>query len=85
MGYQMRRNRIAVAVIGGVLLGITGMSGAADAAKCGTRPDGKVNLEDPTTWASPGEVVSYINSGLGVHASGVPGETVRLVCAGPNP
>ena len=81
----MRRNRIAVAVIGGVLLAITGMGGAADAAKCGGRPDGVVDLNDFSTWASPGEVVSYINSGLGVHAGGVPGELVRVVCSGPNP
>ncbi len=78
----MQKKRIAVALAAGTLLGFTGVSGSADAARCGGQPDGLVDLGDVSTWASPGEVVSFINSGLGVHASGVPGQTVKLFCGG---
>lgn len=61
----MRKNRIAIAVTAGALLGLTGMSGAADAARCGGQPDGIVDPGGPGTgtWDSPGEVISYFQHG----------------------
>ena len=83
----MRKNRIAVAVTAGVLLGFTGMSGAADAARCGDKPDFEVELPGPNdTWDSPGEVISYLNKNGIVRSSELPpaGQLVKLLCAGPN-
>ncbi len=78
----MQKKRIAVALAAGTLLGFTGMSGSADARRCGGQPDGYVDLNDVGTWASPGEVVSFINSDLSLHATGAPGVTVKLFCGG---
>ena len=86
----MRRNRIAIAVCGGMLLGVTSMSGGVDAAKCGGQPDGIVDLAggpESGTWDSPGEVVSFITTNLGsevLRDGGPPGQLVKLLCAGPN-
>ena len=84
----MRRNRIAIAVTAGVLLGFTGMSGAADAAKCGARPDGEVLLPEPNdSWDSPGEVISFLNRNGITRSSDFDapaGQLVKLLCAGPN-
>jgi hypothetical protein len=84
----MRRNRIAIAVTAGVLLGFTGMSGAADAAKCGARPDGIVLLPGPNdSWDSPGEVIGYLNKTGEARSSDFEapaGQLVKLLCAGPN-
>jgi len=83
----MRRNRIAIAVCGGLLLGAASMSGGVDAAKCGDKPDGIVVLPGPNdSWDSPGEVISYLNSELGVRSSTLPpaGQLVKLLCGGPN-
>ncbi len=81
----MGKNRIAIAVAAGALLGFTGMSGAADAARCGGRPDGVVDPGNPGTWASPGEVISYFNTVLGVHSNqfpAPPGAEVSALCGG---
>lgn len=83
----MRKNRIAIAVTAGALLGLTGMSGAADAARCGGQPDGIVDPSGPGTgtWDSPGEVISYFNTVVGVHSNlfpAPPGSDVKAFCAG---
>jgi hypothetical protein len=84
----MRRNRIAIAVTAGAVLGFTGMSGAADAAKCGAQPDGIVVLPGPdASWDSPGEVISYLNKNGITRSSDFDapaGQLVKLLCAGPN-
>ena len=86
-GIRMRRNRIAIAVCGGLLLGVTSMSGGVNAARCGGWPD-KVVTPDPATWASPGEVISFFNS-AGDHHDPKAGDTpagliVVEFCQGPN-
>ena len=82
----MRKNRIAIAVTAGALLGFTGMSGVADAARCGGQPDGIVDPSGPGTgtWDSPGEVISYFNTVVGVHSNvfAPPGAEVKALCAG---
>ena len=81
----MRRNRIAIAVTAGVLLGFTGMGGAADAARCGGQPDGIVVLPGPDeSWDSPGEVIGYLNKNGIVRSSDLPpaGQLVKLLCGG---
>ena len=82
----MRKNRIAIAVSVGALLGFTAMSGAVDAARCGGQPDGVVDPSGPGTgtWDSPGEVISYFNTVLGIHSNvfAPPGAEVKALCAG---
>ena len=81
----MRKNRIAIAVTAGALLGLMGMSGGADASRCGAQPDGIVELPGPNeTWDSPGEVISYLNTN-GIRSNtfdAPPGQLVKQLCAG---
>lgn len=81
----MRKKVLAVAATAGVLMGFTGLSGTADAARCGRRPDGIVDPGNIGTWASPGEVISYFNTVLGVHSNqfpAPPGAEVAALCGG---
>ena len=82
----MKKNRIAIAVCGGLVLGFAGMSGGVDAARCGGQPDGIVDLSGPNaTWDSPGEVVSYLNVTAGVRSStfdAPAGQLVSALCGG---
>jgi len=67
-GVMMMGRARGVVVAGVVAAAILGMAGSADAAGSNGRsycsgssaPDGVVNPEDPTTWNSPGEIVSFL-------------------------
>jgi hypothetical protein len=76
----MNTKRIILAASLGVAISGLATAGSAGASRCGDRPDGVVVLGDFSTYASPGEVVSYIASN-GDHP-GVPGQVVKAVCAG---
>ncbi len=82
----MKRTKVALAVALGVSFGAVGFVGSADASRCGEMPDGEVELPGPNeTWASPGEVVSYVTTNLGSEAlrdGGPPGQLVKQVCGG---
>jgi hypothetical protein len=76
----MKIKHICVAASLGVAVAGLATAGSAGAARCGDMPDGVVVLGDFSTYASPGEVVSYIVTNGG-HV-GVPGQVVKAVCAG---
>jgi hypothetical protein len=77
----MRARKIALAVLVGVVLSGAGLTASpASASRCGNMPDGYVDLGDISTWASPGEVISYLNSqGIRTIRAGL---TVRQLCGG---
>jgi len=78
---------MAAAAVTGALFGVMALAGPGEAARCGARPDGIVDPSGPEsgTWDSPGEVISYFNTELGIRSSefdAPPGQTVRALCAG---
>jgi hypothetical protein len=79
-GSIMNIKRIILAASLGVAVGGLATAGPAGASRCGGMPDGVVVLGDFSTYASPGEVVSYIASNGDRPI--VPGEVVKAVCSG---
>ncbi len=78
---------MAAVAVTGALFGVMSLAGPAEAAKCGAKPDGIVDPAGPQTgtWDSPGEVISYFNTELGIRSSqfpAPPGQTVKGLCAG---
>jgi hypothetical protein len=76
----MKIKKLCIAASLGVSIGGLVAVDSVDAARCGGAPDGVVVLGDVSTYNSAGEVVSFIVTGGGHPA--MPGQTVKLLCAG---